>query len=250
MTNTSAQVLQLASCEHELVLRQGAVAVPQLSGASAGVSLHADGTGARMQCAPVKTRSAAKAASSSASVTISGTRSNRVDIHGARINRAVGPGAVAEQNIGGQSSVSRGSANPQPVIITVPSSWRVQARNWAGSVRAESGVWQVDVEIAAGEMSFGQLKDSRVVVDAGSVTAQSLAGRFEAHLRGAGDIEVVRSNEADLVLQLSGAGSMNFKGRASSAQIKANGVGSIEIEQVVNEPSIQASSLATIDIGR
>jgi hypothetical protein len=242
-----AQVLHLASCEQPVVLRQAQVAQPQLMSAagSAGVKLTSEATGVRLQCPQPTSKNKTRSGNSQSS--------SNVVITGVRINRAVGPGAVAEQNIGGQSSVSRGSgsdANEQPVVITVPTGWRVQARGWTGSLRTEGGVWQADVEVAAGEMSFARLQDSRVVVDAGSVSAQSLAGRLDAHVRGAGDIEVERSNDAALNLQLTGAGSMSFKGRAASAQVRASGVGSIEIEQVLAEPRIQVSGLATVDIGR
>jgi Putative auto-transporter adhesin, head GIN domain len=242
-----AQVLHLDSCEHALVLQYGDSDKPVLSRIAAndlgtGISVHTASDGVRMTCAPFKSKAGAptNAPSSSSSITI----------NGARINRAIGAGAVATQNIGGQSSTSRSEKPVSPVVISVPRGWRIQARNWAGSLTADSGIWQVDLEIAAGQASFAQLKDSRVIVDAGSLDTQSLIGRFDAHLRGAGSIEAERSNDAALHLQLTGAGSMTFKGRARSANIRASGVGSIEIEKLITEPQIQASSLATIDIGR
>lgn len=238
---SNAQTLHLSSCEFAVVLRPSSLGAPTISSASAsaGVSLQALPDGVRLVCAKPNQRSEASARGSS-SVIISGTR----------INRAIGPGAIAEQNIGGQRSTARSEDPVKTVVISVPSAWRIQARSWIGLLHADTGIWQADVEIAAGEMSFFQLKDSRVVVDAGSFTAQSLQGRFDAHLRGAGDIEVLRSNDAQLNLQLSGAGSMSFKGRAQSAVIRASGIGSIEIEKVITEPKISSSSLTTIDIGR
>ena len=243
----SAQVLHLASCEHALVLQYGASDWPKLprSGAndlSTDISLQTASDGVRMRCAPSKPKAGTRASAPQ--------DSSSVLINGARINRAIGTGAVATQNIGGRSSTSRSEKALASVVISVPSGWRIQARNWTGSLTADSGVWLVDLEIAAGEASFSQLKDSRVIVDAGSLETQSLIGRFDAHLRGAGSIEAERSNDAALHLQLTGVGSMTFKGRAKSAVIKASGIGSIEIEKLITEPQIQASSLAIIDIGR
>ncbi len=238
---SNAQTLHLSSCEFAVVLRPSSLGAPAMSGASdsTGISLQTLPDGARLLCAKSKLRSEASARGSS-NATISGTR----------INKAIGPGAIAEQNIGGQRSTVRSEDPAKTVVISVPIAWRIQARGWIGSLHADTGIWQADVEIAAGEMSFFQLKDSRVVVDVGSVTVQSLQGRFDAHVRGAGDIEVLRSNDAQLNLQLSGAGSMSFKGRAQSAVIRASGIGNIEIEKVITEPKISSSSLTTIDIGR
>ncbi|MBS7807648.1 DUF2807 domain-containing protein [Variovorax sp. PCZ-1] len=239
---TYAQTLHLASCEHAVILRYGTTDAPKLSAAAEalGVSLHSQSNGVSMQCKSPQKKHSLSAASSSSVVIINGTR----------INRAFGTGAVAEQNIGGRSNKESGSKADSQVVVTVPSGWRIQARNWVGSLSTHAGIWQADVEISAGEMSFTQLKDSRLVIDAGDIKAQSLLGRLDASMRGAGSIEVERANDAVLNLQLNGAGSMTFKGRAQSAQIRASGVGSIEIEKLVNEPFIQASSLATIDIGR
>ena len=238
-----AQVLYLTTCDFDVVLQYANVASPRLSGTAQGVtvSLQQQSDGAKLVCgaATLQTKPSHATANSHATV-----------ITGSRINRAIGKNAVAEQNIGGQNSVRQIGQKNQSITITIPSAWRIHARAWIGSLRAETGVWQVDAEIGAGEMSFSQLKDSRLVIDAGSVTAQSLQGRLDAHVRGAGDIEVMHSNDAQLYLQLTGAGSMSFKGRAQSAVIKASGVGSVEIEKVVTEPKITASSLASIDIGR
>lgn len=238
----NAQVLHLASCEQALVLRYGAVNSPVLSvdAAKVGVSLHGESEAMRLRCASMKPDPAASGISNSSSVTI----------QGARINQATGYGAVAEQNIGAQNAIARGEKKALPIIITVPLGWRIQARGWTGSLRANEGIWQADVELMAGAMHFAQLKDSRLIVDAGSLTAHLLHGKLSAHVRGAGNIEIERSNDALLQLQLTGVGNMTFKGRAKSAQISASGAGNIEIEKLIDEPRIQASSLVTIDIGR
>jgi hypothetical protein len=170
-------------------------------------------------------------------------------ISGVQINRAIGPCAVAVQNIGGRSTVDRGEDKPS-VVLQVPAGWKLLAKAWTGSLRAEGGVWTVDVELANGEMQFSKLHDSQVIVDVGSVTAQELTGRFVAHLRGAGSIEAAQMRDPALDLQLSGAGSMSLKGRAASARIRATGAGHIDIEHVTSEPWIQASGLATVDVGR
>jgi hypothetical protein len=179
----------------------------------------------------------------------SSTTSGASSVSGVHINRAIGPGAVATQNIGGKSTTSRGDEAP-PVTVQVPAGWQLLAKAWSGSLRAEGGVWSADVEIASGEMVFSKLQDSRVVVDAGSLIVQELSGRFSAHLRGAGSMEVAQMRDPALDLQLSGAGSMEFKGRAASARIRASGVGSIDVEHVTSEPIIQASGLVTIGVGR
>lgn len=241
----TAKTLHLASCDHEVILRQSSMTKPEISGATdrtnlpANVSLEITPDGARFVCNP-SNRVSTSTSRDSASVIVSGVR----------INRAIGPRATAEQNMGGKIQQAKSGANSISLVITVPSGWRIQARSWIGSLRADTGIWQADVEITAGEMSFASLKDSTVVVDAGSITAQSLHGRFTAHVRGAGDIEVVRSNDAELDLQLTGVGSMSFKGRAKTAVIRASGIGSIEIEKVATAPKVTSSSLATIDIGR
>jgi Putative auto-transporter adhesin, head GIN domain len=238
-----AQVLYLTTCDFAVVLQYGNVALPRLSGTAQGisVSLQQQSDGTKLVCGATASQNKLSDATASSNATV---------VSGTRVNRAIGKNAVAEQNIGGQNSARQTGQKSQSVVIMVPSAWRIQARDWVGSLRAETGVWQVDMEIAAGEMSFAQLKDSRLVLDAGSVTAQSLQGRLDAHIRGAGDIEVMRSNDAQLYLQLTGAGSMSFKGRAQSAVIRASGVGSVEIEKVATEPKVTASSLASIDIGR
>jgi invasion protein IalB len=229
-----AQSLNISNCLGYVVLQQSsAVKEPQLTGqAPKSAQLQAGPQGWALRCQASRTKA----------------QSGEVKISGARINQAVGPGAVATQNIGGSNSSSTG--DEPPVTVSVPVGWRLIARGWTGSLRAEGGPWQADIELSAGEMSFSTLKDSQVVIDVGSVSVQELTGRFNAHMRGAGSLEVARMRDPALDLQLSGAGSMEFKGRAASARVRATGIGSIEIEQVVAEPVIQASSLVTIDIGR
>jgi hypothetical protein len=173
----------------------------------------------------------------------------QVVISGVQINRAIGAGAVAVQNIGGKTTSERGDDKPH-VVLQVPAGWKLMAKAWTGSLRAEGGVWTADVELASGEMLFSALHDSQVVIDVGSVSAQELTGRFVAHVRGAGSIDVARMRDPALDLQLSGAGSMSLKGRAQSARVRASGAGHVDIEQVTTEPWIQASGLATVDVGR
>jgi hypothetical protein len=230
-----AQVLDISACHGVVVVQQLPVQAPALR--EAGASLSASTDGWRLSC------QASKAKSSSSS-------SQQVNITGVRINRAIGPGAVATQNIGGRSSSESGSASEKPIHVSVPKGWLLRARGWVGTLTVKEGVWRADVELAAGEMSFGVLQQSKVVVDAGSVSIDEIQGPFEAELRGAGSIEAAGMRAAALQLRLTGAGSMSFAGKAQSARIHASGVGSIEIEHVLTEPLITARGLATIDIGR
>lgn len=239
-STVTAQTLNVSACTNQIVLQiNSSLKEPQLvrqgAKAAAQAQLQATAQGWVLQCAVASNVSSTTAEKSSAS--------------GVYTNRAIGPGAVATQNIGGKSTTSRGQ-EAAPVTVQVPPGWQLLAKAWTGSLRAEGGVWSADVEIASGEMNFSKLQDSRVVVDAGSLSVQELSGRFGGHVRGAGSIEVAQMRDPALDLQLSGAGSMELKGRAASARIRASGVGSIDIEHVTSEPIIQASGLVTISVGR
>ena len=239
-SSVAAQTLNISACNQQIVLQINTdLKEPQLvrpGGKSAVLAqLQSTAQGWVLQCSVVS-----NAASSALGKPLAS---------GVYINRATGLGAVATQNIGGRSTTSRGD-EAAPITAQLPAGWQLLAKAWTGSLRAEGGVWSADVEIASGEMVFSKLQDSRVVVDAGSLTVQELSGRFGGHLRGAGSIEVVQMRDPALDLQLSGAGSMEFKGRAASARIRASGVGSIDIEHVTSEPMIQASGLVTVSVGR
>lgn len=239
-SSVAAQTLNISACTQQIVLQINTdLKEPQLvrPGGKAAVlaQLQSTAQGWVLQCSVVSNAASSALGKPSAS--------------GVYINRATGPGALATQNIGGRSTTSRGE-EAAPITVQVPAGWQLLAKAWTGSLRAEGGVWSADVEIASGEMVFSKLQDSRVVVDAGSLTVQELSGRFGGHLRGAGSIEVAQMRDPALDLQLSGAGSMEFKGRAASARIRASGVGSIDIEHVTSEPMIQASGLVTVSVGR
>lgn len=241
VTAAYAQVLDISACHGVVVVQQLPVQTPALR--EAGASLSASAEGWRLSCQP--------AALSKSSSTSSTSSSQQVHISGVRINRAIGPGAVATQNIGGRSSDSTNTnTSEKPIQVNMPKGWLLKARGWVGTLTAKEGIWRADVELAAGEMSFGVLQQSKVVVDAGSVSIHEIQGPFEAELRGAGSIEAAGMRAAALQLRLTGAGSMSFAGKAQSARIHASGVGSIEIEHVLTEPLITARGLATIDIGR
>jgi Putative auto-transporter adhesin, head GIN domain len=240
VSTASAQTLNISACASQIVLQfNNSLKEPQLvrqgGKTAAQGQLQSTAQGWVLQCAAASNAASATTGKSSGS--------------GVYINRATGPGAVATQNIGGKSTTSRGEEAP-PVTVQVPPGWQLLAKAWSGSLRAEGGLWTADVEIASGEMVFSKLQDSRVVVDAGSLSVQEVSGRFGAHLRGAGSIEVAQMRDPALDLQLTGAGSMELKGRAASARIRASGVGSIDVEHVTSEPTIQASGLVTISVGR
>ena len=239
-STVSAQTLNISACTNQILLQiNSSLKEPQLirQGAKTGAQaqLRPTAQGWALQCPVTPSATSSTSGKSSGSAVYT--------------NRAIGPGAVATQNIGGKSTTSRGEES-LPITLQVPPGWQLVAKAWSGSLRAEGGVWSADVEIASGEMVFSKLQDSRVVVDAGSLTVQELSGRFEGHVRGAGSTEVAQMRDPALDLQLSGAGSMEFKGRAASARIRASGVGSIDIEHVTSEPTIQASGLVTISVGR
>lgn len=240
----SAETLNISACPgnvqllHSSNLKEPVLMRPTGEAAKA-VQLQASPQGWTLRCdSAAKSKAPVDTASSGQTV-----------ISGAQINRAVGPGAVAVQNIGGRVTTERGD-DKQVVILQVPAGWKLLAKAWTGSLRAEGGVWMANVELASGEMQFSKLHDSQVIVDLGSISVQELTGRFVAHLRGAGSIEVAQMRDPALDLQLSGAGSMSLKGRAATARVRASGAGHIDIEQVTSEPSIQASGLATVDVGR
>jgi hypothetical protein len=240
----SAETLNISACPGNVQLLQSSnlkepVLMRPTGEAAKAVQLQASPQGWTLRC-----DTAAKA-----KVSADPAGSGQTVISGVQINRAVGPGAVAVQNIGGRSTTDRGDDKPS-VVLQVPAGWKLLAKAWAGALRAEGGVWTVDVELASGDMQFSKLHDSQVIVDVGSVSVQELTGRFVAHLRGAGNIEVAQMRDPALDLQLSGVGSMLLKGRAATARVRATGAGHIDIEHVTSEPSIQASGLATVDVGR
>jgi hypothetical protein len=233
-----AQVLDISACHGVIVVQQLPLQAPALREAGASLSASADGW--RLSCQASSAKSSSSSSSSGQQVNISGTR----------INRAIGSGAVASQNIGGRTGSESASASEKPIYVNMPKGWLIRARGWVGTLTAKEGVWRADVELAAGEMSLGVLQQSKIVVDAGSVSIDEIQGPFEAELRGAGSIEAAAMHSAALQLRLTGAGSMSFAGKAQSARIHASGVGSIEIEHVLTEPLITAHGLATIDVGR
>jgi Putative auto-transporter adhesin, head GIN domain len=239
---TNAQTFDISGCSSHLLIQQSnAVKEPQLdvtatAAAASQAKLRSSVQGWTLHCAQPTSNN-----SSSAKSTV---------ISGVQINRAFGAGAVAQQNIGGRSNTASNTASSEQLKVIIPTGWRLSAKSWTGSLRAEAGVWQAEIELAAGDVYFSRLKNSKIVVDSGSVSVQDLAGDFHANLRGAGSIEVDRMQDTKLDLLLSGAGSMTFKGRAASAKIRATGVGSIEVEQVKSEPLIQSSGMASIDVGR
>ncbi len=185
----------------------------------------------QLQCEPVVKGSTGESSSSSV-----------------QINRAIGPGAVAIQNIGGQQRAQ--AAPSQPLRVAVPSGWQLLARRWSGELLAKNGVWQIDMELAAGSVVAPHVRDSSVVVDAGTVQIGQAQGNLHAHVRGAGSVEVAQMQQVALDVQLSGAGQLQFKGSAASARVRASGAGSIDIEHVATEPQVQVSGAVTIDIGR
>lgn len=238
----SAQTLNISACPAQIVLQQsGGIKEPVLvqpyAHALAKVHLVDSAQGWLLSC-----QAAPKSSSGSATT-------GQPTISGVHINRAIGPGAVAVQNIGGKTSVQRGEVMPT-VSVQLPTGWRLLAKAWSGSLRADGGTWITDAELANGDMQFSRLQDSQITVDVGSVSVQELTGRFVAHLRGAGSIEVANMRDPALDVQLSGAGSMVFKGRAASARVRASGAGHIDIEHVATEPWIQISGSATVDVGR
>lgn len=175
---------------------------------------------------------------------------------GVFVNRAVGPGAVAVQNIGGRSSTSRGGTNAptqassKPLELEVPAGTRLAARSWSGMLDALSGPWLVDLEIAAGAVKLGSVRNARLLIDAGEVTVGEARGGLHVQLRGAGNLNVARMVNTALDLTLSGVGSMELKGQAATAQVRATGVGRIEIERVRAEPVIEASGVVDVLVGR
>lgn len=237
----AAQALDISGCPGAITLEQSSnIAEPRLLGsgvATGQVRLEAMAAGWALRCP------AAAGARGQSNVNVTGITLNRT------INVAVGHGAVAVQNIGGKTTISTGGETAT-VKLQVPAGVRIVARSWSGSLQAAPGVWMVDAELASGQMHFSRLHDSAVVVDSGSLSALEATGRLTAHLRGAGSIEVANMRDAALDLQLTGAGSMAFRGRATSARVQATGAGHIEIEHVTSEPSIQLRGLATVDIGR
>lgn len=239
--NAVAQVrrLDISSCSSQLVLesvKAGAAAAPQLRpNSDKDASLFATPLGWRLVC-------------TSASSTRTSSAGQQIHIHGVQFNRAIGANASAVQNIGGQQ---RGT-NSQGKTIHVQAHADVllYARGWVGSLTAHDGIWQADIELSAGDISFGILRSSYIKVHTGHVDIQEIQGRFDGHLLGAGSIEAASMRSADLNLRLMGAGSMSFMGKAQSARIDASGVGSIVIEHVLTEPVIKASGLTSIDVGR
>lgn len=236
----SAQ-LDISACVGDLKLQQRAgltaPAVQDKTGLITAVQATAQGWSVRC------------AGSGTAGSTHSSSDGSKVNITGVRTNRAMGTGAVATQNMGGSSQSAQGARTETAAVLLVPPGTRLVAKGWTGSLQAE-GAWQADVEISSGDMRFGALQDSQIVIDAGSVSVQDVTGRFVGHVRGAGSIEVARLRDAAVDVQLTGAGSIELKGRAATARVRASGAGSVEIEQVTAKPQVTASSLATVQIGR
>ncbi len=241
------RVLDISTCSGSLTLQQSSdIKEPKLVNLSDSADVlarvEAAGTGWALRCQEVRK---SKPASGRASV----SGQSAVIGAGVFINRAVGPGANAVQNIGGNPSSNSGSERSR-VQLMVPTGVRIVARSWAGYLDAARGVWTVNAELAGGQMQFFGVHDSSFVVDAGSLSVQEATGRLSAHLRGAASIEVTNMRDTILDLQLTGAGSMQLKGRAASARVLATGAGHIEIERVTSEPLIQLRGAATVDIGR
>ena len=236
------QQLDISGCPGSVALRQsGGIKEPQFlpSGNDGRARLASVGSGWALHCQVATGTKPPSGVPGQSGVNISGVI----------VNRAFGPGARAVQNIGGGSAIDSGSGSAV-VKLQVPVGVQIHAKSWAGSLDAERGVWTVHAEVAGGEMHFSHLQDSVVVVDSGSLSALEATGKLSAHLRGGGNIEVANMRNTVLELWLSGAGNMEFKGRAASARIWATGAGHIEIERVVSEPAIQLRGAATVDIGR
>ena len=164
------------------------------------------------------------------------------------INRAIGPGAVATQNIGSSSNVERGSS--KPLRLALPPNWRIVGKAWSGELQTIGAAWQLEMELGAGQIDCSQLRDSSIVLDAGSVQVGQAQGRLHVHVRGAGSVTVAQMQQTALRAELTGAGTIQLKGSAASAIVRARGVGTIEIEHVATEPQVQVSGAVTIDIGR
>jgi hypothetical protein len=177
------------------------------------------------------------------------TSSSSVQSSSLKINRAMGADAVAVQNIeGGSGAGQREAANS--LVLRVPAGYILFASNWNGFVEAPNGSWHVDMQLASGHLRLAQVHAGQLIIDVGEAEIQILRGDLRVELRGAGSLSVDQVADAALDLDLSGAGSMRFGGRASAARIRASGVGSIDIEQVVAEPHIRATGLVHVSVGR
>jgi Putative auto-transporter adhesin, head GIN domain len=230
-----AQMLDISACMASIQVQAGGGDTPQwLEKPSA--SLNAKLTGGsglwQLQCEPPK---------SSSTQTVIGSR--------IEINRAIGPGAVATQNIGGNTRVQKAD-EVQPIKLSVPGHWRLQAKRWSGELQASGSAWQLDMELGAASVKCTHVRDSRLVLEAASVEIGKANGSLNLQIKGAGSVEVAQMQQTALDIQMTGAGSIDLKGSAASAKIRASGAGSIDIEHVASEPLVQISGAVTIDIGR
>jgi hypothetical protein len=230
-----AQTLDISACAASIHVQASAGDAPQwLEKPSSNLNARLTNAGSNwhLACEPPKAQS---------TQTVIGSR--------IEINRAIGPGAVATQNIGGSTRVQKGE-EVSPIKLAVPAQWRLKARGWSGELQASGAPWLLDMELGAASVKATHVRDSRLVLNAASVELGQATGSLSLEVRGAGSVEVAQMRQTALDIQMSGAGSIELKGSAASAKVRASGAGSIEIEHVVSEPQLQVSGAITIDIGR
>jgi hypothetical protein len=158
---------------------------------------------------------------------------------GSMVNSAVGPGAVAIQNIPGNSSVQMGDTGLGSVVVQVPVGTLIRATGFVGQAEIKGEARQINVQVGSGDVRIERVVDAKLRVQgAGSIHVEAASGDLELDLPGAGSIEVEKGQVGKLSAALGGAGEIRFGGTATAARLRADGAGSIRVHRVVQKPTI------------
>ncbi len=175
----------------------------------------------------------------------SASRVSSTSRNGNIINSAVGPGAVAIQNIPGNSSVQTGGSGV--VWVDAPLGTIVVANGFVGSASITGDARQANVQVSSGEVRFARAQDARLRVQgAGSIHVTEASGSLDLDLPGAGSIEVEKGQVGKLTATLKGAGDIRFGGTAATARLQADGAGSIHVHRVLQKPVLINSGAGEI----
>jgi hypothetical protein len=87
------------------------------------------------------------------------------------------------------------------------------------------------------------------IAGSGNVTVASVAGPFEAHIAGSGDVKLASGHATTMGVTVAGSGNVDFRGVADSLRARIAGSGDVRVKQVTGSVSKTVMGSGGVTIG-
>ncbi len=167
---------------------------------------------------------------------------------GVQVVITVGPGGGSRTVvIGGQHGEA---VDPLRIAVEIPAGMPVRIEDFAGEAVVGDTRAPIEVELLSGDVRIGAVGDAKLAVNgAGDIEAGFVGGQLDARVTGSGSIAVADAAIDDLRVGISGAGDVRICGRAETAELDLDGVGSITVDEIGQRPRVRVNGVGGVEVG-